>query len=343
MIKRSDGRYQDQVTINGKRKYFYGKTKAEVKKKMAAYSQEQERGKLFSVVADEWDGKHRENVTYNTWASYIAPLRRIKEHFSADYIKDITAGQIQPYVNAVAKKGYARRTVQLYLDLFRMIFDYAVVSGYAVISPCASVHMPGGLRSGKRTLPSDDDMRTVRESVNKPFGLFAYFILYSGLRRGELLALRYEDIDYTNNTIQVAKSVYYEVNQPLLKSPKTKAGFRNVILLDVLSDKLDKNGKGYIFGGDKPLTQTVFRRRWANYLKETGLNITPHQRRHAFATLCHEDEKAAQDLMGHTSIQVTRDIYTHIRDSRRSDTAAKLNEFASDVNLLSNDEKISTE
>lgn len=327
MIQRKDGRYQEQTTINGKRVYFYGKTVSEVKRKMAAYNKDITTGKLFKAVADEWDAKHREIVTYNAWATYIAPLRRVKEHFKG-YAKDITPGQIQAYINSLGGLQYAKRTVQLYLDMLRMVFDHAVVSGYTDTNPCSSVHLPSGLSSSKRELPSNNCVDVIKASVDRAFGLFAYFAMYSGLRRGELLALRYDDIDFENKTIRVNKSVYYEVNQPKIKVPKTKAGFRNVILLDVLSEKLDRKGKGFIFGGDAPLTQTVYRRRWSNYIKDVGINITPHQLRHAFATFLFEagiQDKDAQDLLGHSSIQVTRDIYTHIRDSRRNETAEKLN------------------
>ena len=80
------------------------------------------------------------------------------------------------------------------------------------------------------------------------------------------------------------------------------------------------------------LSKIMFRDRWAEYCQAIGHDITAHQLRHGFATILFEagvEDKDAQELMGHSSIAVTRDIYTHIRQSRRTQTAEKLNGFLS--------------
>ena len=166
------------------------------------------------------------------------------------------------------------------------------------------------------------------ESFKVSFGIFAYFLLYTGCRRGEALALRYEDIDYENKTILINKSLYWQGNKAEIKSTKTKAGTRSIILLDALAAKLPK-GTGYVFGGDAPLTNTAFRRRWDKYIKISGVTATCHQLRHLFATILYEcgiDEKLAQELLGHSSITVTRNVYTHIRRQHLSAAAQMLNE-----------------
>ena len=78
------------------------------------------------------------------------------------------------------------------------------------------------------------------------------------------------------------------------------------------------------------LTKIQYRKRWKSYCDYFGYNIGAHQLRHGFATILYEAgiaDKDAQELMGHSSIQVTRDIYTHIRQSRRNNTANQLNNF----------------
>ena len=180
-------------------------------------------------------------------------------------------------------------------------------------------------------------------------------LLYTGLRRGEILALQWSDVDFEKRTISVTKSVSFAAtgNQPEIKSTKTEAGEREVILLDRLALRLyARQGKPdeYIFGGSKPMTQSVFTRSWRNYCLDTGLwhwkevtrqkgrkketvqvkepSVTPHQLRHAFATMCFEmgvAPKDAQQLLGHSKIEVTMDTYTHIRKNRRSEVAVMLN------------------
>ena len=350
MFKRKDGRWQEYA--DGK--YFYGRTQAEVKRKIKAYNQDVELGKLFSDVLREWDEKRSADVesgklAYNSYAANISTVARLGEHFGSLRIRDIKPPQIQAYISSI--EG-ARRTVQMHLDVLRMVYRYAIVCGYASDNPCDAVTVPRGLKTEKRLLPGAADIERVKAGTGLPFGLFAYFALYSGLRRGELLALRWEDIDFTNRQIRVERALYWEVNQPRIKEPKTEAGKRVVPLLDALADKLQP-GKGYIFADDdgQLFTQTVYRRRWLNYCRSAGLadeerlskvgangrlyhrtvyhpRIEPHQLRHAFATILFEagiPERDAMDILGHSSIKVTEDVYTHIRESRRNMNADKIN------------------
>ena len=355
MLKRSDGRWQDQITLPGmsKPKYFYGKTQKEVKQKMAAWKQEQTRGKSFEVAADAWDVWHTDQVSYNGAEAYRAALKRTKEHFSGRMVQDIGPDEIDAYIRYLAGRGYARRTVQLHLDMLNMIYDYAIVNRWAESNPCNAVKLPSGLPKGRRDIPTDEELEKVRAGLEYEFGLFPFMLLYTGLRRGELLALRWEDIDREKRMIHVERAVYFAGNTPQIKEPKTEAGKRSVVLLDALRDVLPEPGTGYIFGGEKPLTKIQVRKRWINWCRAAGLatgttttktgkngreyvstswtaDITPHQLRHAFATILFDagiDVKDAQEILGHASIQVTRDIYTHIRKQRREDTADRLNAF----------------
>ena len=355
MLKRSDGRWQDQITLPGmkKPKYFYGKTQKEVKQKMAEWQQEQTRGKSFEAAADAWDVWHTNQVSYNGAEAYRAALKRTKEHFSGRNAQDIGPDEIDAYIRYLAGRGYARRTVQLHLDMLNMIYDYAIVNRWAESNPCNAVKLPSGLPKGRRDIPTDEELEKVRAGLGYDFGLFPFMLLYTGLRRGELLALRWEDIDREKKLIRVERAVYFAGNTPQIKEPKTEAGKRSVVLLDALRDVLPEPGTGYIFGGEKPLTKIQVRKRWLNWCRAAGLatgtttqkdgkngrvyesttweaDITPHQLRHAFATILFDagiDVKDAQEILGHSSIQVTRDIYTHIRQQRRENTAERLNAF----------------
>ena len=102
-------------------------------------------------------------------------------------------------------------------------------------------------------------------------------------------------------------------------------------MLDVLADKLPK-GKpdALLFPNESGelMRETQFQRQWELYCKATGLSITPHQLRHAYATILFNagiDDKDAQELLGHANLSTTRDIYTHITQRRREKTAAILN------------------
>lgn len=356
MLKRADGRWQEQIKLPGmaKPKYFYGKTQKEVKQKMAEWKQEQTTGKLFSAAADAWDVWHTEQVEYNTTQSYAAALKRTKEHFSGRRLRDIGPDEIDAYLRMLAGKGYAKRTVQAHLDLMSMVYDYAIIQRWAEVNPCGPVKLPSGLPKTKREIPTDDQLFRVKSGLDLEFGLFPFMLYHTGLRRGELLALRWEDIDWENKLIRVNKSVYFVGNEPKIKVPKTEAGTRSVILLDALEQALPKGEQGYIFGGAAPLKKSSVTSRWLVWCRQAGLahietdsgkqqwkpDITPHQLRHAFATILFDagvDVKDAQDILGHSSIQITRDIYTHIRQERREITAEQINRFLAGQNEKTKD------
>ena len=235
-----------------------------------------------------------------------------------------------------------------------MIWNFSIVRGWAKSNPCGPVKLPAGLSDGERSAPTEEQQEKVKQGLEKENGLFAYMLLYTGLRRGELLALRWEDIDRKKKVIHVTKSVCFVGGKPMIKLPKSKAGRRDVVLLDALEKVLPDGGSGYLFGGNAPWLKSQTERNWLEWCKAAGLahelvtvavdpktqkkktrrkwrpDITAHQLRHAFATMLYDaniDEMDTKELMGHSSIQVTRDVYTHIRQSRREKTAEKLNAF----------------
>lgn len=270
---------------------------------------------------------------------------------------------IKRAVNTMAKQDYAHHSVGIFLSVLNQIFNHAIFMQDIAINPTEQVKIPKGLSKSTRECPDDDKLEIIRQNVDvQPFGIFPYMLMYTGLRRGELLALQWKDIDIGARTISVTKSVTYAGtgNRAEIKSTKTEAGEREVVLLDRLAVKLlplRGDADDYIFGGKEPLTMHVFTRRWRNYCFDVGLfdwkevqredkkaakkgerkqttvlvrmpNVTPHQLRHAYATMCFElgiSAKDAQQLLGHSKIEVTMDTYTHIRKKRREDVAERLN------------------
>lgn len=356
MVRRKDGRWQEVISVNGKRKYFYGKTKAEVLRKIKDFESAKADSLLFEVVAEAWHTERIEQVTEKTATNYTAPLRRAKERFGPLDMAEITPAMVQDYVKSIAAKNFAKRTVQLHLDVVSMIFDYAIVQPDATVStnPCMAVKLPKGLSQKRRLPPTDEQMQAVNPHCR--FGLFAYFLMYTGLRPGELRALRYEDIDREKKLIHVTKAVTTPINKAYIKETKTEAGTRDVDLLDVLDAVIPKKKHGYIFGGDKPLSKAQFRKEWVWFCREAGLAekveiehtarnkhkyvrvewkpmVTPHQFRHAYASMLDDagiDETVAKDLLGHASIMVTKDVYTHLRAAKKERAAEALNKYLAD-------------
>ena len=352
--RKSDERWCERVVVNGKKKLLTARTQKELNRKIREIDTFAEHGRTFRECAEAWESVHSATIEQKTMQAYKPHIERAVAHFEGQYMKDITPHQIQAYVDFLAAQRFARDTVRRSLNVLKMVFNYEITSPGSLVTsnPCVAVKIQKGLKKERREPPTEEQL--IKVSPDSDFGLFAYFLQFTGLRRGELLALKWEDIDFKNKVIHVRHAVSYASNQPKMKEPKTTAGNRDVALLDVLADVLPRSKKGYVFGGDKPLSATQFRKGWLSWCREVGLaeahttthkgknghtytktkwipKVTPHQFRHEYASILEDagiSEFAAKNLLGHSSIIVTKDIYTHIRERKAGkNVAGKLNDF----------------
>lgn len=335
--RRKDGLYEKIMNINGKRVAFRAKTEDGVFEKIMNYQEKQEKGLTFSEAADLWYDEHWESLSPTTQQGYKFAYDEILDYFGDDYIKQITHKDINQYIKQLPKT-YARKTCLTRLSLLSMIFKHAIVEDYISENPCQYVTISKIHKSKKRRAPTSEEINIIKRNIDIEYkgfniGFFVLFFLYTGLRKGEALALQYRDIDRNAALISVTKSVYFENNQPKLKPPKTEAGEREVIIPNIILNLLP-NGKPkeYIFTepNGTPMRNHFFEKAWAHWQDETGLDLTAHQLRHGHATLLHDagvDVKDAQDQLGHADASTTQNIYTEVSAVRKNQTAKIFNEF----------------
>lgn len=330
--RRADGLLETTRTDprTGKRIHFYGKSDADIERQILEYTGKQARGRLFREVAEEWQAAHFPALAPNTLRGYRPAYQRAVDEFGQTPIKQIKPQDVKRFLVDFARGGMAKKTVTTQRDIVSMICAHAVENGDIDFSPCDHITVPKNLSKGHRDAATPEDEAKVKASAD--IWLLPYLILYTGLRKGEALALTYEDIDRKAGTIRVSKSVYHDANRPMIKKPKTEAGVRTVPILAPLARELPKRGTGYLFsldGGVSPLSETQYQKLWREYVKATGVTSTAHQLRHSYATMlfeCGIELKDAQDLLGHSTAAMTQDVYTHLRDDRRRETARRLNQ-----------------
>ena len=332
MYQRPDGLYEKILTINHKRIAFRGKSEREVTRKILEYHEAEERGPLFADVAWAWREEHFKTLEYNSQTCYKKPFERILSWFENQYIKEITPADVETFIKYLAlDRHYAAKTVNIDLALTHLVFTYAVVNNIIPINPSEQVRIPKGLKKTSRRAPTEEEIEIVKANVDKPFGLFYFFILYTGCRRGEALAIQFKDIDRDNKIIHITKSIYYAPNQPEIKGPKSESGIRDIPLLDILDAKLPKGKPNdFLFGGEKPLSRARMQYALKKYQEETGLAISPHFLRHGYATILYDagiDIKIAQGLLGHSDFQITMNTYTHISSEHVKKDVQKINDF----------------
>lgn len=243
MTRRKDGLWQQQMTVmeNGrkKQKCFYGKTKAEVLRKIANYKENLEAGELFGKVACEWWEQHEPTLAYNSTKPYKPAIQRAIDYFGDTPISQIRPSHINLFLHKfIAENHPADKTVRTQLMVSNLIFRYAVQAGYLESNPARDLTAPKNLPKSTRPAASDEDIRRVKISTDCTFGMFAYWLMYTGCRRGELLALTWEDVDINARTITINKSMYHVNNRPQIKRPKTKNSVRVLPLLDKLVEKI---------------------------------------------------------------------------------------------------------
>lgn len=342
LYRRPDGLYEKVLTIGGRRVAFRAKKEADVYKKIREYESDrafhESHGELFTEIADLWESEHRETLSETSWnQSYAFPFKEITGYFKGAYIRDITHKDISAYMKQLPKT-YARKTCSTRLSLLNMIFKYAVVEEYITENPCSYITVPKGHGTTKRRAPTQAEETAVRvnchvEYKTFPVGLFAVFLLLTGLRKGEALALTFGDIDRDQKRLHVTKSVYYTSNDPHLKNPKTEAGVREVVIPDCLLKLLPEGKNTDLLFCRYPgelMKKDFFDKAWRHYKEETGINLTAHQLRHGYATLLHDadiDVKDAQDQLGHADASTTQNIYTEVSKRRRDKIAERLNDY----------------
>lgn len=326
---RKDGRLQTIVTKKGIRRVFYARTDREMLQKLTDYQEAVDNGPYFREVAEEWWEQHQSTLSPNSLRNYIPAYRRAVEEFGDARIRTITPVQVDTYLHMFGQT-HAQKTTATQLGIINQIFRYARIHSYIESVPTDIITVPRGLKKIPRLLPSEKDVQAVQNHIEYPImGLFAYLLLYSGLRRGEALALQYKDIDRDQKKIYVEKSLCSYQNDPIIKKPKTEAGRREVPLVNALLEVLpNKSTSEYIFLRDGHLiTDSDFETLWGWYRDEAKISASPHQLRHWFATLLYDagiDRFEAARYMGHTTAQMT-EIYTHITKSRSASSLDRLN------------------
>ena len=299
MRKRKDGRYATTLTIDGTKHFICGKTINEVNEIKAQLIQGTKVNKcLFKDVCDMWFETTKSNLQYNTQKMYKLNLK---------------------YLTPLYKKPINKLKIQ---DIMPIFEDFCNKNIVRKIKPLKK------LKVEKKPL-SFDEIKLIEYSLDlEPRLLISYFLICTGLRREELIPLRYEDID--NDVIHINKAVYFEHNQPVIKTTKNELS-RDVPLLDTLKNKLPP-GDGLIFPNEKGnmMSETTYKRKIAFCSKYLGVPFTGHQLRHTYATMLYNSNvpiKEAQYFLGHKDIRVLLNIYTHLDNEKKKQSFSKINDF----------------
>lgn len=365
MKKRSDGRYCKQIFVgyqpNGTRKLktIYGKTIREVEKRERELLSQMEKGLIptqnaditLSDWADEWMTVYKSSLSYNTRIRYKNIIDvHIKPKIGYYKLNQVKLSTIQKLINDMS--DYSMSTIKKVKDTFHQMYTAAIINELVFKDPTVGLVLPKKQSDQQQPISDETAKKLTDFSRNNDIGIFPLTLLYTGMRRGEALALSWKDIDFDKKIITVNKSVVFHSNRPVISSTKTRNSNRTIPLLDVLYDELLKYKIRYtgLYGKeiqDKPVfvnslgemhTNTSQRKLWIKFLKEfnayfnTNEKFGMHQLRHTFCTILYKAEtdiKTTQAILGHSDISITLKIYTHLDQEQKQHSIDKINKYVS--------------
>ena len=377
--KRADGLYQRSISVgrqaDGKpiRKTIYAKTQKELEAKVAAFQERIKHGMLpvdekatFGEMAEILCRDNKPTVSEGVRKRYVTTCNKHLAELQSIQLQDLRTVHLQTIINRLAQNGYGTKTLshikQVACQVIRLVEDSDIVTRNVF----ERVRIPS-IEAGERQPLTEQQVALVKATYREHrMGIPVMLMMYAGLRRGELLALTWRDVDFENKVIHVREAIAFEAtNVGHRKTPKTAAGTRDVPILAPLYPILQEarqSAAGFLVcpaaeGGE--MTNTAWRRAWQSYMHYLNIyaggrdgsrsrpkvvameSFTAHQLRHTFITLCHEagiDPKVTQEIAGHADIRTTLNIYTHLTKAKKEEAVATLNAHLMDKPKRKRDE-----
>ena len=294
------------------------------------------------------------NTTDRTQESYTSIIERhLIPALGRVSLVDLQAQHIQGYYadklskgRVDGKGGLSARSVVYHHRILSKALDYAVNMGLAVRNVAKVIKPPRVARVTMKTLSQEEVTGFL--DVAKETDYYVYFatLLYTGLRRGELLALRWRNLDLDNDTLTVVETAYMLGNgKYMIKEPKTAQSRRSVILPVSLVElfkvyRVDQellriqlgislNADDFVFirPDGSPIYPNAITLAFRRIIKRAGLkDIRIHDLRHTHATLLLKagvHPKVVSERLGHASIGITLDIYSHVLPGLQEAAAEK--------------------
>ena len=358
--KRKDGRWEGRYTagrdpVNGKQifKNVLGKTQAEVKEKLQkalAQARKIDFTKTGKYTVTMWMNEWFENVakikvrpsSHQTYRGYIdhhitpnignIPLEKLTTmDLQKLYRKLMTKGRVERVEAKQQPKGLSAKAVRNINQVISSALDFAVAQKIIPENLCKAVALPKVEHKEMQTIPAEQLQAFLQEA--KATGVYEmyYIELATGLRRGELLGLKWTDIDWKNGIIKVRRQVA-RVDGQIVEAPlKTKNSYRTVTIsqqaIEVLKQQKEKTNDEYVFpspnGG--PISPDSVNNMLKRVLARAGIpKVRFHDLRHTFATIALQngvDIKTVSGMLGHFSAGFTLDTYAHVTTAAQKEAA----------------------
>lgn len=361
--KRSDGRLMKRVSVDGKLKTIYSNNPKDLEAQYIELKHLSNKGIAADdkgLTVEEWSNKwvelYKSDKEMATTKMYKDAIRLyIVPNIGNIKLKDLKQIDVVDMISALDKKGITRKKDVALLTI-KQILNKAVENDYIYKNVANGIKIRKHKASEKEALSNDTIIKIKELAKTNENAFMIFFLIYTGLRREEIVPLKYSDINIVEKTITINKAVYFEKNQPILKKTKNLES-RTVPILNVLYDRLltmknEHSDREYVFPSahGKIMSETSIKKKLYSVLKLLNNSDTPknvsnenekqeekvkikftlHQLRHTYVSILYAagvDIKQAQKWTGHKDIKVLLNIYTHLDEKNNNSSIEKVNNF----------------
>ncbi|MCY9350689.1 site-specific integrase [Bacillus licheniformis] len=289
----------------------------------------------------------KNSVKPSTFSGYTKVInKRLIESFGHMKLKSLTPHLITKYYNDLLKEGLTPEYVQYIHSILKSSSKVAVEWKYIKNNFMDHVKAPRRTKKNVETWSIEECntfLNRMRQQKDHIFMLY-YLALYTGMRRGEILGLKWQDIDFEDKRIYVRNSLFYISGQGLvLQSTKTKSGNRNIAITkedieelkaykikkqeQLLQVGMNLTGNHFVisaFGGE-PVNPNTIHKQFLYDIKLAGVKrIRFHDLRHTHATIMleiGENSKVVSERLGHANTSITLDKYSHVTQNLQKSSA----------------------
>ncbi|MBP1047861.1 site-specific integrase [Enterococcus sp. BWM-S5] len=363
IYKRKDGRYEGRYiknrTENGKIVfgYVYGKKYNTVKNKLtilkSQYNQPDKSQLIFQGSLADWLNRWleytvRRNVKVTTYAAYFGRVQRhIIPFLGSKKMALLKHTDITDFVYFLQNQALSPTTIKGIITVLKHALNQACKERYLTENPCEDVVLPKNRNTRVSAMTIEQQKRLEQVALQERSCSPVILALYTGMRIGEISGLKWSDIDFQSNIIQVRRTLLRvtcegdsKKTKLILSSPKTETSRRDIPLAENLKEYLlanqEKSDSEFLISCKKSFAEPrVINYRFKKITEKAGLGIHFHVLRHTFATRCIEegvDVATLSRLLGHSSVKMTLDTYT---DSMWENRQVAISRLDSKLNLNS--------
>lgn len=355
---RVTARITDEEGVS-KRLTFYGPTAAQALEKMrngkAHYRRGGQTGKARISLAtwlDQWSGGPLESSTRKetTKDGYRYMAKHLQAHpIAKKELRKIRPSHIQGFLSDMRKTSLSNSTIRHVYATLKVVFNDAITARIIADNPASDVSPPPRGKTAPTFLTSEETKALLDAARPDRYYVAIRLLAQTGLRRGEALALRWEDIDFAKGTLWARGTLARSAEGLYITSPKTRASIRQLYMPQDLVSLLQSHQlaqkaeiahagnryleKGFVFATltGEPVDPRNLQRSVQIAGKRAGLpKVSPHTLRHSAATTMLEAGipiHVVSRQLGHSSINITVDIYGHVSDHAAKAAMEKLGQL----------------